>query len=145
MARYYGNDSATRDAFTDDGWFRTGDMATIDESGFITITGRLKDIINRGGIKINPMDIETLIDAHPAVQISAVVPMPDEILGERACLFVQLAPGRTLTLDQVCEYLAANNMAKLRWPERLEIVEAMPMTATRKITKRKLVDLLKQK
>lgn len=145
MARYYGNDSATRDAFTDDGWFRTGDMATIDESGFITITGRLKDIINRGGIKINPMDIETLIDSHPAVQISAVVPMPDEILGERACLFVQLAPGRTLTLDQVCEYLAANNMAKLRWPERLEIVEAMPMTATRKITKRKLVDMLKQK
>ncbi|MBZ0141377.1 MAG: cyclohexanecarboxylate-CoA ligase, partial [Pseudorhodoplanes sp.] len=79
-----------------------------------------------------------------AVQISAVVPMPDEILGERACLFVQTVPGRTLTLENVCEYLAANNMAKLRWPERLEIVEAMPMTATRKIIKRKLVELLKQ-
>ncbi|KAB2883668.1 MAG: acyl--CoA ligase [Pseudorhodoplanes sp.] len=144
MASYYRNDSATRDAFTDDGWFRTGDMATIDANGFIAITGRLKDIINRGGIKINPMDIEVLMDAHPAVQISAVVPMPDEILGERACLFVQTVPGRTLTLENVCDYLAANNMAKLRWPERLEIVEAMPMTATRKIVKRKLVELLKQ-
>lgn len=144
MARYYRNDLATRDAFTDDGWFRTGDMATIDANGFIAITGRLKDIINRGGIKINPLDIEVLMDAHPAVQISAVVPMPDEILGERACLFVQTVPGRTLTLENVCEYLAANNMAKLRWPERLEIVEAMPMTATRKIIKRKLVELLKQ-
>jgi non-ribosomal peptide synthetase component E (peptide arylation enzyme) len=145
MARYYGNDPATREAFTDDGWFRTGDMAIIDENGFIAITGRLKDVINRGGIKINPLDIEALMDAHPAVQISAVVPMPDEMLGERACLFVQPVPGRMLTLDKVCEYLAANNVAKLRWPERLEFIEAMPMTATRKVTKRKLVEILKQR
>jgi len=143
LARYYGNESATREAFTDDGWFRTGDMVTIDENGFIAITGRLKDIINRGGIKINPMDIEALMNAHPAVQIAAVVPIPDDVLGERACLFVQTIPGRMLTLDKVCEYLAANNVVKLRWPERLEIVEAMPMTATRKIIKRKLVELLK--
>ena len=119
-------------------------MVTIDENGFIAITGRLKDIINRGGIKINPVDIEALMDAHPAVQISAVVPVPDEALGERACLFVQTVPGRVLTLDTVREYLAANNVVKLRWPERLEIVEAMPMTATRKIIKRKLVELLKR-
>jgi cyclohexanecarboxylate-CoA ligase len=142
MARYYGNEPATRDAFTGDGWFRTGDMVTIDENGFIAMKGRLKDIINRGGIKINPMEIEALMNGHPAVQIAAVVPMADDVLGERACLFVQPVPGRKLTLDEVCEYLAANNVVKMRWPERLEIVETMPMTATRKIIKRKLVELL---
>ncbi len=73
---------------------------------------------------------------------SAMAPMPDPTLGERACLFVTLVPGTELSLDEVCAYLAENQVAKMRWPERLEIIDAMPMTPTRKIIKAALVRLI---
>ena len=109
------------------------------------MTGRQKDIINRGGIKINPLDIEALIDDHDKVFFCAIVPMPDPILGERACLFAQLKPGESLSLEEVCAHLAERGVAKVKWPERLETVEAMPMTPTRKIIKGKLVELLQER
>ena len=136
---YYGNDAANRDAFRAGGWFRTGDLGSIDEDGHLMLSGRVKDIVNRGGIKINPSDIEALIDTHPAVAQCAIAPLPDDVLGERACLFVSLHPGQTLTLEDVTDYLATRNVAKLRWPERLEIVDDMPLTPTRKIIKGELV------
>jgi cyclohexanecarboxylate-CoA ligase len=139
FAGYFDNTEANAAAFSPDGWFRTGDLVTIDEDQNVVMTGRVKDIINRGGIKINPADIEGLIDEHPAVVMSAIAPMPDEVMGEKACLFVQLQPGASLTLPQVQDYLASKNVAKLKWPERLEVVEAMPMTPTRKIIKGQLV------
>jgi non-ribosomal peptide synthetase component E (peptide arylation enzyme) len=105
----------------------------------VRLTGRLKDIINRGGVKINPSDIEALIDRHDSVLQSAIVPMPDPVLGERACCFVALKPGAALTLDAVCAWLAQHGVAKLKWPERLECVASMPMTPTRKIIKGELV------
>ncbi len=142
MAGYFGNEKANEESFTEDGWFRTGDIAIIDENGAITLTGRVKDVINRGGMKINPVDIEALIDAHPAVLLSAVVPMPDEVLGERACLFLQAAPGEAPSLEDMQAYLAEKKVAKMRWPERLEIIQTMPMTATRKIIKGRLAELL---
>jgi len=145
MRGYVGNHAANRDVFTPDGWFRSGDTAYLDADGNITITGRLKDIINRGGIKINPSDIESLLDAHEAIVQSAIVPMPDEILGERLCAYVVLKPNVFLTLDQLCAYLARRSVAKMRWPERLEIIDAMPMTPTRKIIKSILVEDIKQK
>jgi len=139
FAGYFGNDEANAAAFSPDGWFRTGDLVTIDEDLNVVMTGRVKDIINRGGIKINPVDIEGLIDDHPAVVMSAIAPMPDEVVGEKACLFVQLQPGAVLSLDDIRDYLASKNVAKLKWPERIEVVEAMPMTPTRKIIKGQLV------
>jgi acyl-CoA synthetase (AMP-forming)/AMP-acid ligase II len=142
LAGYLGNDEANRDSFTDDGFFRTGDLATIDADGNVVITGRVKHVINRGGIKINPTDIENLITAHPAVVQAAVVAMPDDVLGEKACLFVELAPGATLGFDDMIAHLAANGVAKMRWPERLETVDQMPMTPTRKIIKDELTKLL---
>ena len=90
---YFSNDAANQDAFTADGWFRSGDLATIDAHGNVAITGRIKDVINRGGVKFNPRDIEDLLDAHPKILQSAIVPMPDPVLGERACCFVTLRPG----------------------------------------------------
>lgn len=135
---YFGNDAATRLAFGAEGWFKTGDIAKRRADGNYVITGRVKDIINRGGIKINPIDIEVLMDRHPAVLQSAVAPVPDPVLGEKACLFAVVKPGAHLTLAEACDYLAANNVAKLRWPERLEIIDAMPMTPTRKIIKGEL-------
>ena len=142
FAGYYGNDEANRASFRADGWFRTGDLVIIDQDDNVTMTGRVKDIINRGGIKINPIDIEALIDEHSDVLHSAIAPMPDPVLGEKACLFVALNPGATLDLEDVTAYLARNNVAKMRWPERLVIVDEMPMTPTRKIIKGELVKRL---
>lgn len=135
---YYRNDAATAVAFTDDGWFRTGDLALMDADGYVAITGRDKDIVNRGGIKINPSDVEAAIDRHPDVLLSAIVPMPDPVLGEKACCFVQLRPGAALALDDVTGWLEGQGVAKLKWPERLEIIDDMPLTPTRKIIKGRL-------
>ena len=135
----YENPVANESSFTEDGWFKTGDLATLDEAGNIMITGRSKDIINRGSIKINPSDIESLIDAHPLVVQSALVPMPDPVLGERICAYAVLKPGETLELPELCAFLDELKIAKMRWPERLEILDEMPMTPTRKIIKPVLV------
>lgn len=136
FAGYYENEAANKDAFSEDGWFRTGDLATIGEDQNISMSGRLKDLINRGGIKINPVDMELLIDAHPSVMQSAIIPVPDEVLGERACLVLVPLPGtQAPTLEEIQEYLASKKVTKILWPERVEVVDAMPITATRKIVK----------
>ncbi len=135
---YLNNPDANARAFAGDGFFRTGDLATVDGDGNVVITGRVKDVINRGGIKINPTDVENLLQAHPAIVLAAVVPMPDDVLGERMCLFVTLAPGARLTFEETTGWLEENGIAKMRWPERLEIVGEMPLTPTRKIRKGEL-------
>lgn len=135
---YFKNEDANRNAFTADGWFRTGDLATMDAEGNVAITGRTKDIINRGGVKYNPRDVEELLDRHPKVGQSAIVPVPDEVLGERACAFVTLAGAEEVSLSELCDYLLEHKIAKLKLPERLEIVDEMPLTATRKIIKGRL-------
>src|SRR5919197_661394 len=132
---YYRNDDATRAAFTDDGWFRTGDLAE-ERNGHYAITGRSKDIINRGGVKFNPADVEALLDAHPQIQQSAIVPMPDPVLGEKACAFVTLREGCDApTLDDLVSYLLGKDIAKNKLPERLVVIPEMPLTPTRKIMK----------
>ncbi|MBV8511943.1 MAG: acyl--CoA ligase, partial [Xanthobacteraceae bacterium] len=127
---YYNNREANADAFTD-GWFRTGDLASRDAEGNVRITGRLKDLINRGGIKVNPFDVEVLIDSHPDVMQCAIVPMPDEVMGEKACAFIVPRPGASVTLDEVCAWLRHHGIAKMKWPERVELISEMPMTPTR--------------
>jgi cyclohexanecarboxylate-CoA ligase len=139
---YVGNDEANKAAFAADGWFRTGDLATMDAGGNVVLTGRTKEIINRGGIKINPIDVEIAIAAHPAVAQVAIAPMPDPILGERACCFVVLRDGQNLDLDGLKDFLGGTGIAKMRWPEHLQIVADMPMTPTRKVIKGELVKML---
>jgi cyclohexanecarboxylate-CoA ligase/acyl-CoA synthetase len=139
FAGYLDNAEATAAAFTRDGWFRTGDLARLDADGNLQITGRLKDVINRGGVKFNCADVETIILGHQAVASCAIVPMPDPVLGERACCFAVLRPGATLTLDALRAFLTAREVAKLKWPERLEIIGDMPMTPTRKVKKAELI------
>jgi non-ribosomal peptide synthetase component E (peptide arylation enzyme) len=136
---FYDNDEANAAAFTPDGWYRTGDLAAADAAGNYSITGRVKDIINRGGVKFNPRDVEDLLDSHPKVLQSAIVPMPDPILGEKACAFVVLRrKEETVRLEELTEYLLQKNIAKNKLPERLVIVADMPLTPTRKIIKGKL-------
>jgi acyl-CoA synthetase (AMP-forming)/AMP-acid ligase II len=139
FAGYFDNEAANAGTFTADGWLRTGDLAVMNASGHVRMTGRLKDIINRGGVKFNPFDVEALIERHPAVLQCAIVPMPDEVLGERACCFATVRPGQTLTLADVTAWLAQRQVAKLKWPERLEVIDAMPLTPTRKIIKGELM------
>jgi cyclohexanecarboxylate-CoA ligase len=144
FAGYFDNAAANDGIFTDDGWLRTGDLGVMSAAGHVRITGRNKDLINRGGVKLNPSDVEALIDQHEAVLQSAIVPMPDPILGERACCCVVLKPGRTLSLEDLCAWLEGQGIAKLKWPERLVPIAAMPMTPTRKIIKGALVKMIEQ-
>ena len=137
---YFHHPEANRDALTADGWFRTGDLAVVDGDGNVSITGRSKDVINRGGVKYNPRDIEDLLAAHPQVDMAAIVPIPDPVLGERACCCITVSGDTAPTLESICAYLDENGVARIRWPERLEVVDAMPLTATRKIIKGALAD-----
>jgi cyclohexanecarboxylate-CoA ligase len=122
-------------AFTPDGWFRTGDLGVMDEAGYIRITGRVRDVINRGGEKIPVAEVEQLLGDHPAVADVAIVAMPDARLGERACAFVVLRGALTLDFTRMQHYLDACQVAKQYWPERLEIVTELPRTASGKVQK----------
>lgn len=139
---YFDNADANAGAFSDDGWFRTGDLAQVDAAGNVRITGRSKDVINRGGVKYNPRDIEDLLDAHPGVMQSAIVPVADPVVGEKACCFIVPTAGKAPALDELCAYLLERGVAKYKLPERLETVAEMPLTPTRKIIKGRLVELL---
>ena len=138
FAGYLNNDDANRVAFTGDGWFRTGDLAKRDNNGNFRITGRTKDLINRGGIKINPTDVEAIIDKHPAVFMSAIAPIEDKTYGEKSCVYIELNNESHISLKEICGWLDENNVTKMKWPEQLEIVKHMPMTPTRKVIKSSL-------
>ena len=136
---YYNNPEATASAFTPDGWFRTGDLAERRGEYSYALTGRIKDVINRGGVKFNPADVEALLDSHPQILQSAIVPMPDPVLGEKACAFIVLRnPEYPLGLREVVDFLLAKQIAKNKLPERLVVIPEMPLTPTRKIIKGKL-------
>jgi len=125
-------------------WFDTGDLAYVDERGYIRISGRSKDVIIRGGENIPVIEIEALLYRHPAVAQVAIVAYPDERLGERACAFVVPKPGQGLDFASMIEFLKSQKLALQYMPERLEIREALPATPSGKIQKFKLRDMLKQ-
>jgi len=139
---YFANDAANGLAFAADGWFRSGDLAVRDAAGNVAITGRIKELINRGGIKYNPADVEALIVQHHNVSQAAIVPMLDEVLGEKACCFIVADGGMPPSLEELCAYLLERGIAKHKLPERLVVIDEMPMTPTRKIIKGKLQKLL---
>ncbi len=142
---YYKNPERTRETRNDEGWFFTGDIGFVDADGYLHLAGRKKDMINRGGSKIYPKEVEDLLHAHPAVVRAAVIGMPDYRLGERVCAYVELKPDETLTLDDVREFLKQQEVMMYKVPERLEVVDALPMTPTGKVKKAPLVDDIKEK
>jgi cyclohexanecarboxylate-CoA ligase len=136
FAGYLHRPADTAAAITEDGWYRPGDLATIDADGYLRITGRVKDVINRGGEKVPVAEIEQLLYEHPAVAEVAIVAMADERLGERACAFVVLAdPDTGLEFEAMQAYLDDQRVAKPYWPERLELVSELPRTPSGKIQK----------
>jgi 2,3-dihydroxybenzoate-AMP ligase len=127
-------------AFTTDGFYRTGDLATvvtIDGTRYLSIDGRIKDVINRGGEKINAEEVELLLLSHPAVAAAAVVAMPDPRLGERSCAYL-VARDQPVGLDEIRAHLAALGVAKFKWPERIEWTGELPRSNIGKIDKKVL-------
>ena len=142
---YYERPAFTADAHTPDGWFRTGDRATRDRDGYVTITGRAKDIIIRGGENIPIVEVENLLYTHPKIAGVAIVAMPDARLGERACAVVVPREGQTLTLAEIVAFLEGHELARQKFPERLELVSEFPTTPSGKVQKYRLRDLVIQR
>ena len=142
---YYRNPEENRKVFDNEGFFRTGDVAKIDEAGNVTLTGRIKEMINRGGESISATEIEKLIIQHPDVISVAVIPMPDPEMGERVCACIQPRPGAKLSFEQIISFLKDKKASVLQLPERIEFVDSMPYTKAEKIDKRMLVEDIKKK
>jgi cyclohexanecarboxylate-CoA ligase len=124
-----------------DGWFDTGDLATMDEDGYIRIVGRNKDVIIRGGLNIPVVEVEDLLYRHPAIQDVAIVGMPHERLGECACAFAVLSPGHALSLEDAVAFLKTHKIATQYLPERLEIIDRLPRTPSGKVQKFRLREI----
>jgi 2,3-dihydroxybenzoate-AMP ligase len=131
--------------FTSDGFFKTGDLAKIDESGIITITGRIKETILRGGETISAVAIERMIVSHPDVVEAVVIGMPDKVLGERICAYVTLKEGVNLSFNDLVEYLRGIGASVLQLPEHLEIIDSIPRTQVGKADKNVLKDDIRKK
>lgn len=142
---YYRAPEENEKLFDHEGFFRTGDLAKIDTRGNITLTGRIKEMINRGGESISATDIERLIIRHQEVEMVAVVPMPDPEMGERACAYVKLKAGSRLTFDGITSFLKDQGASVLQLPERIEFIDSMPLTKAGKIDKQTLVEDITKK
>jgi long-subunit acyl-CoA synthetase (AMP-forming) len=127
---YHKDPEATAEAFTADGWFRTGDLAAIDADGAIEIVGRLKDVIIRGGENISTAEVEQVLEAHPAVRHAVAVGEPDELMGERVVAFVESTPD--FDLDACRAWFGERGVAKFKTPERIVVVDALPLLPTGK-------------
>jgi 2,3-dihydroxybenzoate-AMP ligase len=139
---YYDAPVRNREAFTEDGFYRTGDIARareIDGIKCYSIEGRIKDLINRGGEKVNAEEVELALVKHLSVREVAVVAMPDPRLGERTCAYIAVGSGADApTLDDFKHFLESSGLAKYKWPERVEIVDALPRTPVGKLNKQAL-------
>jgi non-ribosomal peptide synthetase component E (peptide arylation enzyme) len=137
---YHANAAANAEAFTADGWFRTGDLGrTVDAAGNVEIVGRRKEIINRGGKKFFPREVEEILYTHPKVMHAAMVGVADARLGERNCLCVIPKPGQSVTLTDMIDHLKGQ-LADYKLPEELHIVEDLPFTATGKLRRHVLAE-----
>ncbi len=138
ISGYYKSEEEDKLVFTGDGFFRTGDMGRFDPMGNLIITGRKKDIIRRGGETIIPSEIEQMITEHPNVSQTVVVGMPDARLGERICAYIQLLQGEKITYEDLIAYLKEKGASKMLLPERLEVLQELPLTPMQKVDKQAL-------
>ncbi|WP_250481228.1 AMP-binding protein [Caballeronia sp. GAOx1] len=136
---YYKSEKEDVHRFTADGFYRSGDLMmakVIDGNRYFYFRGRTKDVVDRGGEKINAEELENLINTCPRVHASAIVGMPDPVYGEKVCAFIVPKPGQTaITLPELTQFLQAEGLAKFKWPERVEIISEFPVTASGKLSK----------
>ena len=137
MQGYFGNDEATRETMSPDGWLKTGDVGVMDKDGYIDITDRIKDMIISGGFNVYPAEIENSLSSIKGIMQVAVIGVPDERMGEVGKVFIVLEQGAEVTADEVAAYCKAN-MANYKIPRSVEFIDAMPMNASGKILKTEL-------
>jgi long-chain acyl-CoA synthetase len=137
MKGYWRKDDATAEVMDDDGWFRTGDMAKVDEDGYFFIVDRKKELIIRGGYNVYPREVEEALYGHPAVQEAAVVGVPDDRLGEEVGAAVVLKSGEDVSTDDLREYVK-NEVANYKYPRKIWVVDELPKGPTGKILKREV-------
>jgi len=143
---YYKDPETTWQSWTKDGWFNTGDLGKFDEQGNLVIVGREKDIIIRGGWNIYPKEIETILLTHPKVQDVAIVGMPDPVMGEKPCAYIVPKPAQGLTMEEIVSFLQQEDIPSYKLPERLEILDKLPMVADgQKVDKKLLRQDINQK
>ncbi len=140
---YFTSEEETANTFVD-GWQLTGDLAVLDEDGFMTIVDRKKDVIIRGGENISPLELENVLVQHPGIVEVAIVRYPDRRLGERVCAVVVPAADAALTLEGLCGFLSEREVARFKHPERLELVEELPRSNIGKVLKRVLEERFRQ-
>jgi len=134
----YLDEKLNEDCFDETGFFYTGDLCRLDQDGYIEVTGRLKDIIIRGGENISIKEIEDLLLSHPCVQEVACVAMSDPKMGEKACAYVKLGKGTSFSFEEMTEFLVNHGLSKRKIPERLEVIDEFPKTPAGKIVKTEL-------
>lgn len=143
---YYNAPEHNKKAFTTDGFYRTDDIVRLYRGRYVSVEGRIKDTINRGGEKISAEEVENHILAHPKVENCAFVAMPDHELGEKGCAFVSTKGDQKLLLDELIEFLKKErHIATFKLPERLELVREFPMTKVGKIDKKELRSIIAAK
>ena len=142
---YYGTPEHNARAFTTDGFYRSGDLMREHPSGNYIVEGRKKDLINRGGEKISAEEVENLILQHDVVKNVACVPMPDKRLGERMCAYIVPRAGKTLSLEELVAFLETKEIARFKLPERLELVDDLPVSTFGKVSKKILGEWITDK
>ena len=145
LSGYYKDADTTWQVWTSDGWFKSGDLGRLDEHGNLTIIGRKTDTIIRGGQNISPVEIENMLATHPKVYSIAIIGMPDPVMGEKACAYVVPKPGQELTFDEMVSFLRQKHIASYKLPERLEILDKLPLVAEQKVNRKVLRDDIMQK
>jgi fatty-acyl-CoA synthase len=134
MKGYWGDEAKTREAVDTEGWMHTGDLATMDEQGYVNIVGRLKDMVIRGGENVYPREVEEFLYRHPAVQDVQVVGVPDPKYGEELCAWIRLRDGHAASADEIREF-CRGQIAHYKIPRHIRFVDGFPMTITGKVQK----------
>ncbi len=135
---YLDDDEANAQLFTADGWMRIGDVCELDADGYLRVVGRTSDLIIRGGKNISAPAVEAEVATHPAVAVAAAVPLPDEVFGERVCVYAELVEGATLELDDLVAHLRERGVSPEWFPERLVVLDALPRASGGKVAKSEL-------
>jgi len=141
MRGYFGQEEATRAAIDEQGWLHSGDLGVLDEDGYLRITGRLKDMIIRGGENIYPAEIEALFYKHPKVAVVAVFGIPDPRLGEEVGAWIKLHESEQAEVDELKAY-AREHLAHFKVPRHIWLVDEFPMTVTGKIQKFRIREIV---
>jgi acyl-CoA synthetase len=132
---YWDDEQANAQLYAPDGFMLMGDVVTVDDEGYVSVVGRTSDLIIRGGKNISAVEVERHVDAHPSVDAVGIVPVPDDVFGERVCAAVTLVAGATLALEELTAFLDERGLGKESWPEHLLVLDELPRSSGGKLAK----------